>query len=114
MSKIPFQFCEWDKKVERLKAESKYYPYLHIRYESNEVYCSTLVRIERNGKWYTVHCVESGSYNGHGDDIDVCVQLMRSVHKIQHLYQICGMEDIDKLQISETERLKLNEPNLNT
>jgi hypothetical protein len=78
-------------------------------------YASTLVRIERNGKWYTVHCVESIIHNELYDEKDLLLKVMDSVYKIQLLYQIeesimngnKPLQDIDNLQQSEVDRVTL-------
>lgn len=69
-------------------------------------YASTLVRIERDGKWYVVHCVESVSITPDCDEKNMLLRFALSVHQIQNLYKITGQfEDEDALQISEVERL---------
>ena len=69
-------------------------------------YASTLVRINRDGKWYVVHCVESVYITPECDEKNMLLRLALSVHQIQNLYKITGQfEDVDTLQISEEERL---------
>ena len=98
-------------RVASLKKESPYYPSVIVReYERhhepyNEIYISTLVRIERDGVWYVVHCLESGVETEYFNTEDILMQLQQSAYKIQHLYKLCGHEEIDKIQKSEKERL---------
>ena len=78
-------------------------------------YASTLVRIERNGKWYVVHCVESVMPTENCDEKHLLLRMMDSVYKIQLLYRIVEvtmdgiepLQDVDNLQRSEVERLTL-------
>ena len=68
--------------------------------EKHRIFLSTIIRVERDGVWYKVHCVESGFGK------DVYKYFLLSCYKIQHLYMITGSEEVDHIQISETERLK--------
>lgn len=115
-----YQAEDFQQKIARLKEKSDYYP--HIVFEitlepsngGTKVFASTLVRIQRNDCWYTVHCVESSVLFHHYDTQAFFERIMESVHKIQHCYVltgIAGLEDVDKLQESEQERvMKLSKP----
>lgn len=82
-------------------------------------YASTLVRIERNGKWYVVHCVESTLITVDCDEKYLLLKMMDSVYKIQLFYQITDvttidgdtLQDEDNLQQSEIERLTISKWN---
>ena len=89
-----------------LRAMSKYYPVIVRDTYDGAVFLTTLVRIERGEKWYTVHCVESFEATEPSDFTESLEMMMMKAHDIQHLYLITGtMEDVDVLQISEKERL---------
>ena len=68
--------------------------------EKYKIFLSTIIRIEEDGVWYKVHCVESGFGK------DVYKYFLLSCYRIQHLYMITGSEEVDHIQISEAERLK--------
>lgn len=99
----------------QLKTESSYYPNVLIKYYGSECYASTLVRIKRNGTWYLVHCVESIILTESIKEEDLLIKFIDSVYKIQFLYNIIEVndrtieqfQDVDKLQISEEERLMI-------
>lgn len=101
--------------IGQLKKESFYYPRILIKRYANEnpsfeneftIYASTLVRIERDKKWYIVHCVESIVPTQSVNETCLLLKLMQSVHNIQVNYHITGQfEDLDTLQQSEPERL---------
>lgn len=99
-----------------LKSKSKYYPEVVLETFGSTVngetrtvnYASTLVRIERDGVWYTVHCVETYvSSQMFPDKAGLLLNLMRNAHNVMHLHKLCGRanEDVDKDQSSEEERL---------
>lgn len=100
-------------RVAELKRKSSYYPQVVIEEYPNDhpeydkvIFASTLVRIERDKKWYYIHCVENVVPTKTTSEIHLLIRLMDSVHKIQHLYKITGQfEDVDPLQKSETDRL---------
>lgn len=92
-----------------LKKESPRYPQFLRKEIGPQVFFSTLVRIEREGIWYLVHCVES--YNPDlgikTTDMDLIKKFMTSAYVIQNLYKISGtMEDIDPVQTPESELLR--------
>lgn len=103
----------FEKRISKLKRESNYYPSILIKEYPNDnpiyhkvIFASTLVRINRNDKWYIVHCVENIIPTKVVDREELLLKIMKSVHKIQHLYQITGLyEDVDSLQESEVERI---------
>jgi hypothetical protein len=118
----------FNQRIAKLKAASKYYPkILQVCYDGDskinfmgnnveeDVFLSTLVRIEREGVWYTIHVVEAMTFNCNRPRDILYETFMRRVYDVQHLYNINlnfqapdGSQgfDIDKLQISEEERLK--------
>ena len=98
----------------KLKAISQYYPIIKQDVHDGSIFLTTLVRIERDGKWYIVHCVESFTPTKPEDFVQSFKNMMFNVHQIQYLYQISGtMEDIDPLQQSEMDRLKEEHDKIN-
>jgi len=103
----------YQKIVSELKKDSDYYPSVLIReYDSNHniykgaLFMSTLVRIERDGKHYIVHCVVSMLNTSNAAMSNLFLRLINSVHRITYLYEITGeFEDVDELQESEKDRL---------
>lgn len=109
--------------IAELKSVSPYYPQiLRKEYPHDNpllesrvaVYYSTKVRIERDGVWYTVHHVESGVPEKNIPVEEYAIlRLTESCYKTVFLYRIndyrstdgVPLQDIDNLQISETERL---------
>jgi hypothetical protein len=106
-----------------LKSKSDYYPEVLCHNETEEglpiLFLSTLVRIEREGKWYVVHHVESGIVDGKylSQEMLLMAKLVRAVHMTQNLYRIAppmkqsdgsvfNCQDEDTLQIAESERVK--------
>jgi superfamily I DNA and RNA helicase len=105
MNNFVWMADEWRQKVAWLKSQSTYYPQIFPHIDRDTVYLSTLVRIKRDDKWYTVHCVESCIA-----DMAQMAQFFtifnESVYKIIHLHKLTGtMEDLDTLQMDESERM---------
>lgn len=78
-----------------------------------EQFVSTIVRINRGGTWYAVHALEVASLSPDGGSISdmaaILTRLNMSAYQCQVLYQLTGnpqFEEVDKIQISEEERLK--------
>lgn len=105
--------------IAQLRKDSKYYPEIIIEnYDSEFDFCgintfaSTLVRINKNGIWFVVHCVESLMRREDEGIHHLLFRLIKSVHNIQHLYKIPFMDEkegafeIDILQQDEAERLQ--------
>lgn len=98
--------------ISELKRASDYYPVV-ARVEHpfptggfKEFSFTTLVRVKRDGKWYTVHCVEDFINNDSDAERITLLRFMIQVHNIQNLYMITGKcEDVDELQISEEDRI---------
>jgi len=113
IDKIVKETTSFKERIAELKEKSSYYPEVVIEEYPNDhpesdrvVFASTLVRIERDGKWYAVHCVESVVPTKTTSEKHLLIRLMDSVHKLQHLYKITGQfEDVDSLQKSEMNRL---------
>ena len=102
-----------------LKENSPYYPDIFLTEEPSEspsgrtFVGTTLVRIERDGKWYTVHHV----HRHYTEEADshlaittatrfILERIMREAHLTQNLYVITGKyEDIDTSQEPEADRL---------
>lgn len=113
IDKIVKEATSFRERIAELKEKSSYYPEVVIEEYRNDhpeydrvVFASTLVRIERDGKWYVVHCVENIVPMETTSEKHLLIRLMDSVHKIQHLYRITGQfEDVDPIQKSETDRL---------
>ena len=99
-----------------LRERSPYFPdFLSGQGPNGDHYFSTLVRIQRDGVWYTVHCVER--YRDFGDTKDIrtlCLErLVSHAYMVQKLFKLTGdpmFEQIDKFQISEEDRLSLEIP----
>ena len=111
LSKIIASYQDFLEVTAYLSANSPYYPETIKLEAGRTIYYSTRVRIERDGKWYAIHCVESFMPTATVDEANCLHRLMLSAHQIQHLYQITGhpklseAEKVDDLQITETERL---------
>lgn len=80
---------------------------------SIDQWASTIVRINRGGAWYAVHALDSASLSPDGgsisDMVAILARLNMSAYQCQVLYQLTGnpqFEEVDKIQISEEERLK--------
>lgn len=102
--------------IKNLKEKSSYYPSIYMEcIEEGMVttmYASTIIRVCHKDIWYAVHCVESfSSRNNDIDEKSLLLRMSKSVHDIQNLWVPNGIYEIDKLQISERDRLiKLYEP----
>lgn len=89
----------------KFSQDAPYYPNILLVREGTALYGGTYIRIERDGKWYKVLCVEAAITN---DAAQLLVKIMNIVYRIQWLYRLTGndnMEKIDELQIPERERL---------
>ncbi len=103
------EFIAEDKKPQYLVGR-EYYPYKN----DHEYILSTIVRIERDGIWYDVHCVNRGLVI-----LDQPVSLMlndlfrqftMNVYTVQNLYKIdpnnlYGSTCVSKIQVPEQQRL---------
>jgi len=107
---------QYESIIALLKKKSKYYPEVVLEAFGSKVngetrtvnYASTLVRIQREGVWYTVHCVETYvSSEMFPDKVGLLLNLMHKAHYVMHLHKLSGIanEDVDKEQLSEEERL---------
>lgn len=110
ISEILHKAKDFNSRVAELKKHSPYYPDFLRAVNDNEVYFSTKIRKEFNGKWFTIHCMESIIPNKKTSEFDCLKRLMLSAYHIEHLYILSGFEDEDSLQISEIERLSNNLP----
>lgn len=121
MSVTPFlrRADDLKEKREKLKERSSYYPKILIesRYDPDNIGAvtvdlSTLIRIEREGTQYVVHCMRSYSSNLSPAEIKLQAleKFVSEVHGLQHLYKVMpdepDLNPVDELQISEAERLK--------
>ena len=116
MQRILDSAKEFQDIIAELKKESNFYPQVLIKEYPNQnplfkhkvvIYASTLVRIERDGKWYVVHCVESIVPTDIVGERNLLLKFIDSVYSIQLLYKVTGIfEDVDSSQIDEIERLK--------
>jgi len=91
-----------------LKENSNYYPIIFEDLKEDVTSLSTLVRLEleKDGIWYTVHCVEKAVLNEIVTISTLYQKLIKSTYDIMNLYNITGkFEDLDKVQISEEDRL---------
>ncbi len=115
--------------IAKLKKDSNYYPEILFRdlywgppaslcFKSKPrcytIYVSTLVRIQRNDQWYSIHCAESIMVQkGQDDSKLLLLRLIKSVCGVQHLYiPIPGITLLDKCQELESERLQKLIPNI--
>lgn len=94
--------------IDILRSRSPYYPE-HYTYHTIEAgrdtyYFSSIVRIERNGKWYGIHVAEGISLNDEVGIMDLYRKFTHYVYKVQHLWNITD-EEPHEWQISERERL---------
>lgn len=109
IAKILNEASHFEQMVSRLKKESGYYPNVimldHFTDGRLEKYASTLVRIQRSGKWYAIHCVESIIPNSTVSESHLLLRMMDSVYKIQSLYILQPNDKLDAIQISEFERM---------
>lgn len=111
--KIIAQATSFQGYIADLKSRSKYYPSILTELKSNVVdrlpsmYASALVRIERNGIWYTVHVVESIIPTANiGDPTEwLLKKFSNSVYMAQLFHVQTQFDSIDKLQISEMDRM---------
>lgn len=90
-----------------LKDRSPYYPEFIKEQVCDTTYFSTKVRKKFGSTWYTVHVLRS-YFEVVDMKIDATVRLghlMMECAFVQHLYKQCGLEDVDVLQIDETERI---------
>jgi hypothetical protein len=88
--------------ADSLKVKSPIYPEVIQFKQANEDWLSTLVRIKRGRKWYKVHLMEFSVET----PIELTLQRLHlEAYKIIHFYKLCGLEEMDELQISEQERL---------
>lgn len=115
-----------------LKQNSDYWPEVFFKREQagqgTEIYASTLARIERDGIWYVVHHIHSVWKDDSDPDSNLesylVINLSRQVHISQQFYQVSTGEfrdafgrvkhfqEVDKIQLSEKERLIERYPHL--
>lgn len=106
MSKILKENKKFDRIVSELKKESDYYPQVLVKRYGSTLYSSTLVRINRDNKWYVVHCIESIVPTKDVTEKHLMLKMMESVYEIMFLYKTTGVfEEVDGLQQSEVDRL---------
>jgi hypothetical protein len=115
IQRIMDEHDKWKSRVKRLKSKSHYYPRIYTEVEDGQMSLSTLVRIFREGKWWVVHVVESVTYPLNFDASMFLSRFCGSVHRVQHLYKLTHgqvvtmggepLEELDIIQIDETERL---------
>jgi hypothetical protein len=91
-----------------LKENSDYYPEIYFKERGNAIYYSTIIRIYRDRQWLVVHCVEKYDKDGPTDKATFMANLGWSIYHIQHCYEPnTSSKDIDRLQIPESERIRL-------
>jgi hypothetical protein len=104
-----------------LKKDSPFYPDILTREYEQEtgryLYLSTTIRIQRDGKWYKVHCIESiacMTITPKFWEQQLIQRLIRNVYICQLFHQINtelinsdgeSLQDIDENQISEKQRM---------
>jgi hypothetical protein len=76
--------------------------------ENDQVFVSTLVRIERDGIWYTVHCVQDFKPAISDVQIQVIQKLLIDAYNAKLFWKFSGigLEERDPCQESEEERIK--------
>ncbi len=78
--------------------------------EHTAFYASTFVRVKQHGTWYMVHLLESCILNDSTTEVELLTKFMESAYKILKLYKVNPTIDtIDPLQISEEQRLELQD-----
>ena len=99
-------------RISELKKDSHYYPSVLIREYpvdqpkyKKEIYASSLIRIKRNGVYYTVHCVESIIETENTTESDLLIKFMGYAYNIMYLYKIGAYDDVDPSQSDEETRL---------
>lgn len=96
-----------------LRTQSPYFPEMFIDKRTvdrrgEETSYSTLVRIFRDEKWYTIHCVEKDYTNTPESIVKTLDRLYCMAYMNMFLYRLTGdpiHEVVDDLQIGEAERL---------
>ena len=99
-------------RISELKKDSHYYPSIlireypvdHPKYKK-EIYASSLIRIKRDGIYYTIHCVEYIRKTGNTTESDLLLKFMVSAYNIMYLHKIGVYDDVDTLQTDEYTRL---------
>lgn len=103
----------FEARIIELRAASDYWPQILYKNNSGDdtIYASTLVRIFRDDRWYVVHCVDSQSVPIGSHNVEYMLERMIfKVHLIQNFHIISERDEVDKLQISEQNRLKERYP----
>ena len=112
-----------DHRRESLRRSSPYYPDYIVREDQGVTYVSTILRMEKGGKWYAIHFIESDVRK---DPEELLLdRLMRNVYLFQQLGTIdsnfkdpLGREiyPLDENQQPETKRMEelLNGPKRKT
>ena len=112
LNKILIETDNFTKVVTSMKEISPIYPAIRSSYSlnTNTVYLTTMARIQRDGKWYLVHCMENFTpTTGHKvQAMEIGYhRLIRTVHNVHYLYKVgTHMEDLDPDQTPEPERLR--------
>jgi hypothetical protein len=111
LSKILEQANDFKVRTAKLKAMSEYWPIVRSKnFEGFEIALTTLVRICRQGKWYAIHCVESGIVQIGSHEVEAIFErLIDSVHKVQNLYVIQDLVDSDGVKLDELDELQMEE-----
>lgn len=98
--------------IEKLKAESPYYPHMIRKVYNDEVFYSTMVRIKISRYWYAIHTVQFYSRVTVGNIFEAetnCIKtLVDQAYTIQISYKDPVDNEMDWLQIPEEERLEQN------
>jgi len=101
-----------------LRSRSPYYPDILQEIHGSEIFYSTLVRIQRISEnpaekmtyyWYAIQTVQFYNYARpkcpEQDKFDCIGRLISDAYKVQLFYKNPTVEEIDRLQISEEDRL---------
>jgi len=94
--------------LKNLKGISPYFPQFGIFPENDQVFISTLVRIEKDGIWYTVHCAQDFKPAISDLKVQAIQKLLIDAYNVKLFWKFSGigMEDRDTCQESEEERVK--------
>lgn len=91
--------------ISRLRKESPYYPEYFKIHEGNQLLLSSLIRKQKDGVWHTVHLVKEFVINPL--EFEKAIEMFHSdAYTIIQLHIVFERDEVDKLQITEEERIK--------
>lgn len=94
--------------LKSIKENSPYFPQFGIFPVNDQVFISTLVRIEKEGVWYTVHCAQDFKPDISDVKVRAIQRLLTDAYNVKLFWKFSGigMEEKDPCQESEEERVK--------